>query len=88
MKKLPGNLTPSQLKVYEVVQHIRMAWVTLACVLGLLSIGFCCFLYAMFFVKSQEVAKGILGGIDALLAWALKIILNNLFPSKSGDNVA
>jgi hypothetical protein len=84
MKQIPENLTPSQLKVYEVVHRIRMAWVTLGCVLGLFVLGFFSFLYAMFFVESHEVPKGVLGGIDALLAWALKIILNNLFPRGKG----
>jgi hypothetical protein len=57
-----------------------MAWVTLGCVLGPFVLGFFSFLYAMFFVESHEVQKGVLGGIDALLAWALKIILKDLFP--------
>jgi hypothetical protein len=57
-----------------------MAWVALYFILILFSIGFLSFLGALFFLESQAVSKSILGGIDTLLAWALKIILTNLFP--------
>ncbi len=86
MKQIPGNLTAAQLKVYEVVQRIRMAWVALLFVVIPFAFGVFAFLYAIFFLPQQEVAKGILGGINLLLGWALKIILNNLFPSKGGGN--
>jgi hypothetical protein len=51
-------------------------------VLTLLCLGFFSFLYAMFFLPEQGVAKGILGGIDGLLGWALHRIIGNLFPDK------
>jgi hypothetical protein len=82
MKQLPANLTLGQTKVYEAIQRNRMAWTALAFVLFWLSVGFSCFLYAMFFMPSQYVAKGILGGLDGLLGWSLKAIISNLFPSK------
>jgi hypothetical protein len=85
MKQLPPNLTPGQIKVYEVIQRNRMAWTTLLVVLGLLIIGFFSFLYAMFFLPQQDVAKGVLGGIDLLLGWAVHTIVGNLFPkTKAG----
>ena len=59
-----------------------MAWTAMLVILTLLSIGFFCFLYAMFFLPEQAVAKGILGGIDGLLGWALHRIIGNLFPDK------
>ncbi len=80
MKQIPGNLTPSQLKVYEVVQRIRMAWVALFFALGLFSIGFLAFLYSVFFLDEHTVPKIILGGIDSLLGWCLKIVYSDLFP--------
>jgi small neutral amino acid transporter SnatA (MarC family) len=85
MKQLPANLTPAQAKVYEVIQRNRMAWTALLFVLILLAVGFFSFLGAMFFLPSQAVAKGILGGIDLLLGWALKIMLKNLFPSRGAS---
>jgi hypothetical protein len=84
MKQLPPDLTPAQIKVYEVIQRNRMAWTTLVVVLGLLIFGFFSFLYAMFFLPQQGVAKGVLGGIDLLLGWALHRIVGNLFPKSKG----
>ena len=80
--KLPANLTPNQLKVYETIHRIRMAWAALGVVLVLFTIGFVAFLCAVFLLPDQPVAKAISGGIDGLLAWALKIVLANLFPSR------
>jgi hypothetical protein len=57
-----------------------MAWTTLLVVLGLLIIGFLSFLYAMFFLPQQDIVKGILGGIDLHLGWAVHRIVGNLFP--------
>ena len=57
-----------------------MAWVALIVVLGLLTIGLLSFLYAIFFVKSQGLAKGLLGGVDTLLGVALRTIVVHLFP--------
>ena len=83
MNQLPqGPTTSAQVTVYEAVQRIRMAWTAMLVVLTLLSIGFFSFLYAMFFVPEQGVAKGVLGGIDGLLGWALHRIIGNLFPGK------
>jgi hypothetical protein len=74
------NLTPEQLTVYTELQRIRMGWVTLYVVLSLFSIALLSFLYAVFFVTEQTAPKVILGGIDTLLGWALKMIIAYLFP--------
>lgn len=76
------KLTPDQLKIYTELQRIRMGWLTLYVVLGLFTIGFFSFLYALFFIHEQTLAKAITGGIDTLLGWALKNIVAYLFPSK------
>jgi len=80
MNKDPLDLTPEQLKVYAELQRIRMAWVTLSVVLSLFSIALLSFLYSVFFVAEQTAPKVILGGIDTLLGWALKMIIAYLFP--------
>jgi hypothetical protein len=79
--QLPQTLTPAQAKVYEVIQRNRMAWTALGVVLGLFTIGFFSFLYALFFVPSQAIGKSALAGLDALLGWSLRAIISNLFPS-------
>jgi hypothetical protein len=74
------NLTPAQLIVYESLTKIRMAWVALVVLFVLFAGGFICFLFAIFRVPQQDVAKGSVGGIDGVLVWGLKIVLTNLFP--------
>lgn len=83
MKQLP-NLSPEQAKVYDVIARIKMAWVALWVFLALFIILCGAFLYSLFCIQGQGVAKLIIGGIDALLAWGLKIILGNLFPPRQG----
>jgi hypothetical protein len=75
-------LTPEQLKIYEGLQRIYMAWAALVCIFGLFTAGFVCFLVAVF-QSGADVPKGILGGIDFLLGWALKTIIKNLFPPRA-----
>jgi hypothetical protein len=81
MTRNPLNLTPQQLAVYKVIQHNYMAWVALIVILTLFAIGFLCFLYAIFWVGGQGAPKSILGGIDGLLGWCVRIIIKYLFPS-------
>ena len=76
------KLSPDQLKIYTELQRIRMGWLTLYVVLGLFTIGFGAFLYALFFIHEQTLGKAITGGIDTLLGWALKDIVAYLFPAK------
>jgi hypothetical protein len=59
-----------------------MAWTALVVVLGLFTVGFALFIYALLALPSQEVAKTALGGIDFLLGWSVKAIVSSLFPSK------
>jgi len=80
MNNDPLNFTLERLTVYKELQRIRMGWVTLLVVLSLFSIGLLSFLYAVFFVQEQNASKVIMGGIDTLLGWALKIIITYLFP--------
>jgi len=63
-----------------------MGWVTLFVVLGLFTVGFASFLYALFCIHEQTLAKSITGGIDTLLGWALKDIVAYLFPTNKNKN--
>ncbi len=82
MKQLPPHLTPAQLKAYEVIERNRMAWTALRVVLGLFTLGFSVFIYMVVTMPHQTVVNTEIGGIDVLLGWAVKAIVNNLFPSK------
>jgi len=80
MKPDDFNLSPEQLAVYTALQRARMGWLTLIVLLALFVIGFFAFLYAIFKVPEQQIQKGIVGGIDTLLAWGIRAVVTNLFP--------
>lgn len=84
MKQLPGTLTTSQLKAFEVFHRIQMAYIALYCALGLFTTGFLSFLVAIFFVNEHTAPKTILGGIDALLGLILRTVYAHLFPKPKG----
>jgi uncharacterized membrane protein required for colicin V production len=81
MKKSDLNLSPEQLTVYTALQRVRMEWTTLIILFVLLSVGFFAFLYAIFYLPEQAVAKGVVGGIDVLLGALLHYVVRNLFPA-------
>ena len=62
-----------------------MAWIVLWVIMTLFTVVLLAFLYSLFFVKGQEVAKPLLGLIDTVLGWAVKHIVAYLFnaPSKT-----
>jgi hypothetical protein len=81
MKNLPPDLNDRQLRAYKVIHTINMGWTALIVVLSLFAIGFLSFLYSIFWVGGQGTSKTILGGIDGLLGWCVKAIINYLFPA-------
>jgi hypothetical protein len=83
MSPPPADEPRDRLTVFETVQRIKMAWVALWFLLIAFAIGFGCFLYSAFSATSNTTATVISGGIDLMLAWALKIVLTHLFPAKS-----
>ncbi len=85
MTPLHLDLSPQQLAVYKVIQRNYMAWVALIVVLSLFVIGFLSFLYSIFCVGGQGASKTILGGIDGLLGWCVKAIINYLFSSQDNQ---
>jgi hypothetical protein len=76
------KLTPEQLVVYKELQLIRMAWAAFWFVMPLFAIGFLSFLVSVFFIDQQVVPKSIIGGVDALLGWAIKTIVSFLFSKR------
>jgi len=74
------NITDRQLKVYEGLQRIKMAWVALWAALVLFSVVLVAFLWALFVAHSDGVAKTALGATDATLGWALRTVYAYLFP--------
>ncbi|MGD1092669.1 MAG: hypothetical protein ABSB35_11860 [Bryobacteraceae bacterium] len=76
------TITPEQLKVYEALERIQMAWIALWAALVLFTVVLAAFLYALFFVDQQDVAKVIMAGIDGTLGWALRTVYAYLFPAK------
>jgi|GraSoiStandDraft_41_1057321.scaffolds.fasta_scaffold1138664_3 hypothetical protein len=76
----PAIPNAKQLKTLEVLQRIKMAWVTLYVILGLFTVGFGAFLVSVFMLPGDGISKSILGGIDLLLGWSLRAVVGNLFP--------
>jgi hypothetical protein len=83
MAKPDFTITDRQFKVYEGLQKIKMAWVALWAVLILFSVVLIAFLCALFFVRSESIAKTALGATDATLGWALRTVYAYLFPPPS-----
>jgi hypothetical protein len=81
MSKPDYTITPEQLKVYEALQKIQMAWIALWAALILFTVVLAAFLFALFFVPEQSAAKGIMAAIDGTLGWALRTVYAYLFPS-------
>lgn len=75
------NLTAEQLEVYVTLQKVSQAWTAMIWMFILFTIGFVSFLYAIFKVPEQAVAKGIVGAIDTLMVAFMHYIFRYLFPS-------
>ena len=81
---MPRSLTDRQLKVFEVVQKNRMAWIAFAIVMGMFVLVFGIFVYAAFW--RPDVGGWTKVGIfllDGVLGWAVKQIVGFLFPAPS-----
>jgi hypothetical protein len=81
MSRPDYTITPDQLKVYEALQKIQMAWIALWAALILFAIVLATFLYALFFVSEQGTAKALMAAIDGTLGWALRTVYAYLFPT-------
>jgi len=73
-------LTDRQLKTYEVLARVRMAWIALYFALGLFLTAFFVFVLALFLGKNA-IATSIVGLIDGILGWVLRTVYSYLFPS-------
>lgn len=76
----PPDPTPQQLRFYSATQQNRRAWVALLFMFCMFAVGFIAFLVALFKGMSP-IGTSILGGIDFLLAWHMRRIYSNLFPT-------
>jgi len=75
---------PSQAKVLQTLNQIKMARITLYVVLTLFSVMTVAFLVALFVLPSDGVAKTILGGTDGVIGVSLRQIIKNVFPDPKG----
>ena len=76
------SLSDKQLKVYEVVHRIRMAWVTLGIVLAAFIGVLVALIAAAFSATVGPYVKGAFATIDSLLGLCLHQIVRHLFPTK------
>ena len=76
------NLSPAQLRVYEVTHRIRMAWVTLGVVLICFVAVLVVLVVAAFSPRVGPFAKGAFATIDSLLALCLHQIVRHLYPAR------
>ena len=81
MNRIPP-LTDKQLKIYEGIQRIRMAWVTLIVILTCFVAVFIALLFAAFLQTVGPRIKGAFATIDGLLGVSLHQIVRHLFPTK------
>jgi hypothetical protein len=72
--------TPDQLKVWEVVQRVKMARATLWVVLGAFIVVLIALLVAAFTNFAGPRIEWAFGAIDGLLAFCLHHIVRHLFP--------
>ena len=82
MTKLIPSLSDKQLKVYEVIHRIRMAWVALAVVLIAFIGVLVALIIAAFSPTVGPYIKGAFATIDSLLGLCLHQIIRHLFPTK------
>jgi len=82
MKAIP-NYTPAQLRTFEVIQRIKMAWVMLWAITIMFGVTLIAFLVAVFWLKGDWISKIVLGVLDGTLGWCLKALIAHLFPSRA-----
>lgn len=76
------NLTGNQLKTYEVLQRIRMAWLTLYVVLSCFVVVLICLLITAFTSLGGPHLAWAFATIDGLLGFCLHQVVRHLFPTK------
>lgn len=80
-KRLPPDLTPSQLKAYEILERLRMAWVALIFMFTVFAVVIAALLVAAFTGKGEAWLKIGLLLLDGIVGWGIKRILTYLFPT-------
>lgn len=82
MKNQIPSLTDKQLKVYEVIHRVRMAWVALIVVMGAFIAVLVVLLFAAFSQTVGPWIKGAFAAIDTLLGFCLHQVIRHLFPTR------
>jgi hypothetical protein len=82
MKDQIPSLTDKQLRVYEVIHRVRMAWVALIVVLGAFTAVLIVLLFAAFSQTVGPWIKGAFAAIDTLLGFCLHQVIRHLFPTR------
>lgn len=83
MTKQILSLSDKQLKTYEVMQRIHMAWITLIVVLTVFVVVLLGLLLAAFSDIAGPYIKWAFAVIDSLLGFCLHQIIRHLFPAKN-----
>ena len=72
------DLTPEQLKVYQALQRIKMAWVVL---IAMLVVFVSLTIVVVWIAMSEHPGVAVvLGIVDGIVGWAIKHIVSFLFP--------
>lgn len=72
------NLTPEQVKLYQVIQHIRMAWVVLIVMLAIFVFLIVMVVWAAIDERIDMAVALVL--LDGIVGWTIKRIISSLFP--------
>ena len=72
------DLTPEQLKLYQVIQRNRMAWVVLIVMLATFVVLIAIVVWAA--INERTGVAGVLGLLDGIVGLAIRHIISFLFP--------
>ena len=76
------SLTPAQLKAFETIQRIQMAWVALWVTLVFFAVVLVALICAAFSPVAGPSMRWAFGIIDGILGWALRPVFKYLFPAR------
>jgi cytochrome c biogenesis protein CcdA len=77
------SLTPAQLKVFETVERIRMAWLALRVTFTFFGVVLIALIWAAFSPVAGPSMRWAFGIIETILGWAMHPIIRHLFPKSS-----
>jgi cytochrome c biogenesis protein CcdA len=77
------SLTPAQLKVFETVERIQMAWLALRVTFLFFAVVLIALICAAFSPTAGPSMRWAFGIIETILGWAMHPIIRHLFPKPS-----